>query len=105
MIIIWHLSLVYFFDDFFRDRKNDNKNFVLFYILLIFSILIILLCFIWPLIDKRSYPTLGEGLYAWYIPFYSSNIELIVFQILNITSIIGIIVSLIKIIKRNNKAK
>ena len=86
-------------------KENGIRNLVLYYILLIFSILIILLCFIWSLIDKRSHPTLGEGFYAWYIPFYSSDIELIAFQILNIAGIIGIMASLIKIIKRNSKAK
>lgn len=92
-------------DTHFALKENDNKNLVLYYILLIFSILIILMCFIWSLIDKRSHPTLGEGFFAWYILFYSSDIKLIVFQLLNIASIIGIIVSLIKIIKRNGKAK
>lgn len=84
-----------------RTVLNETKlsNITIYYILLIFSILILLICFIWSLIDKRSNPTLGEGFYTWYIPFYSSDAELIVFQILNIVGIIGIVVSLIKVIK------
>lgn len=84
-----------------RTVLNETKhsNITIYYILLIFSILILLICFIWSLIDKRSNPTLGEGFYTWYIPFYSSDAELMVFQILNIVGIIGIVVSLIKVIK------
>ena len=80
-------------------KETKHSNITIYYILLIFSILILLICFIWSLIDKRSNPTLGEGFYTWYIPFYSSDAELIVFQILNIVGIIGIVVSLIKVIK------
>lgn len=84
-----------------RTVLNETKlsNITIYYILLIFSILILLICFIWSLIDKRSNPTLGEGFCTWYIPFYSSDAELIVFQIINIVGIIGIVVSLIKVIK------
>ncbi len=92
-----------------NEKKDLNSNEVkkpylsLYYILLVVSTLILILCFIWSLIDKRSHPTLGQGFYVWYIPFYSSDFELIVFQILNILGVIGIIVSLIKIIKRKEK--
>lgn len=84
-------------------NKAKNNTLTIYYILLIISVLIILMCFVWSLIDERSHPTLGEGFYVWYIPFYSSDAELIVFQILNIASIVGIVVSLIKIIKRKEK--
>ena len=83
------------------SNNVNNKNIVLYYILLIISILIILLCFIWSLIDPRSNPYFGEGFYLWYIPFYSSDIELIIFQVLNILGIIGIIISIIIIVKKN----
>ena len=83
------------------SNKANNKNIVLYYILLIISILIILFCFIWSLIDPRSNPNFGEGFYLWYIPFYSSDIELITFQVLNLLGIIGIVISMIKILKKN----
>ena len=62
-----------------------------------------MMCFIWSLIDVRSHPIFGEGFYAWYIPFYSSDLELIVFQILNIIGIVGIVLSIIKIKKGKGK--
>lgn len=83
--------------------KHNKFNDILYYILLAFSFLVIILCFVWSLIDKRSSPTFGEGFYNWYIPFYSSDIELIVFQVLNIAAIVGIVFCLIKIIKNRKK--
>ena len=84
-------------------KENDNKNLVLYYILLVISVLLLIICFIWALIDKRTHPTLGEGFYVWYIPFYSSDAELIVFQLLNIVGFVGIIISLLKILNRKEK--
>ena len=83
------------------SNNVNNKNIFLYYIVLIISILIIILCFIWSLIDSRSNPNFGEGFYLWYIPFYSSDIELIIFQVLNILGIIGIVISIIMIVKKN----
>lgn len=93
------------------NEKNERKIFnetrhkinVLYYILLVISVLLLIICFIWALIDKRTHPTLGEGFYAWYIPFYSSDAELIVFQLLNIVGFVGIIISLLKILNRHEK--
>lgn len=90
-------------DEYTVVSRPKNNRLIIYYIFLIISVLIILMCFIWSLIDERSHPTFGEGFYAWYIPFYSSDAELIVFQILNIASIVGIVISLIKIIKRKEK--
>ncbi len=86
-------------------NETEKNKLILYYILLIISTLILLLCFIRSLVDKRSHPTLGEGFYTWYIPFYSSDAELIIFQILNIIGVIGIVISLIKIIKRRENKK
>lgn len=107
----FNVDLEYLLNDDSLDSKDEsknnisnnvnNKNIVLYYILLIISILIIILCFIWSLIDPRSNPNFGEGFYLWYIPFYSSDIELIIFQVLNILGIIGIVISIYMIFKKN----
>lgn len=84
-------------------KKTKNNNLIIYYILLIISALILILCFIWSLIDERSHPTLGEGFYVWYIPFYSSDAELIIFQVINIAGVSGIVITLIKILKEQIK--
>lgn len=85
------------------DKKRETIKNILKFILLCLSILMLLLCFIWAVTHPLTTAYFGKGFHNWYIPFYTSSMDVLVFQFLNILSIVGIGISLFLLLKRKEK--